>query len=173
MSTPSSFPGSAGKAAIHKRAVSNPNAIIEAYVDPKPAAYSRGMRIDVNGLTILFLSGTFSVDEQGNTMHANDFRGQMLRVLDTITGLLASEGCTWHDIVRTTCYLRDIERDYDLFNEIRTSFYRKQKLDPLPASTAIQATLCRPDFLVEIEAIAMFQTNGAGRIDAAETNPAA
>ncbi len=26
--------------------------------------------------------------------------------------LLESEGASWKDIVRTTCYLRDIERDY-------------------------------------------------------------
>ncbi len=78
-----------------------------------------------------------------------------------ITGLLASEGCTWHDIVRTTCYLRDIERDYDAFNEERTAFYKEQGLDPLPASTGIQAILCRPELLIEIEAIAMFRTEDA------------
>ena len=72
--------------------------------------------------------------------------------------LLESEGATWHDIVRTTCYLRDIERDYAAFNDERTRFYREEQLDPLPASTGIQAILCRPDLLVEIEAIAMFQT---------------
>jgi hypothetical protein len=32
-----------------------------------------------------------------------------------ITGLLAAEGATWKDIVRTTCYLRDIDRDYAAF----------------------------------------------------------
>ena len=57
--------------------------------------------------------------------------------------------------MRTTCYLRDIDRDYVAFNEGRTAFFAQQGLDPLPASTAIQATLCRPELLVEIEAIAM------------------
>ena len=37
------------------------------------------------------------------------------------------------------------------------AFYKEQGLDPLPASTGIQAILCRPDLLVEIEAIAMFR----------------
>ncbi len=60
------------------------------------------------------------------------------------------------NIVRTSCYLRDIERDYAAFNEERTAFYREQGLDPLPASTGIQAILCRPELLIEIEAIAMF-----------------
>ena len=74
-----------------------------------------------------------------------------------ITGLLEAEGATWHDIVRTSCYLRDIDRDYKEFNEERSAFYREQRLDPLPASTGIQAKLCRPELLVEIEAIAMFR----------------
>jgi enamine deaminase RidA (YjgF/YER057c/UK114 family) len=61
-------------------------------------------------------------------------------------------------VVRTTCYLRDIDRDYELFNQIRTTFYAQLRLDPLPASTDIQTRLCRPELLVEIEAIAMFRT---------------
>jgi enamine deaminase RidA (YjgF/YER057c/UK114 family) len=72
--------------------------------------------------------------------------------------LLASEGATWKDIVRTSCYLRDIDRDYEAFNEERTQFYQEQGLDPLPASTGIEAKLCRPELLIEIEAIAMFRT---------------
>jgi enamine deaminase RidA (YjgF/YER057c/UK114 family) len=84
-------------------------------------------------------------------------RAQTRRTFDNITALLAAEGATWKDIVRTTCYLRDIERDYQAFNEERTAFYEAQKLNPLPASTGIQAILCRPDLLIEIEAIAMFQ----------------
>ncbi|MGA9902687.1 MAG: RidA family protein, partial [Terriglobales bacterium] len=55
-----------------------------------------------------------------------------------------------------TCYLRDIERDYKAFNEERTAFYKEEGLTPLPASTGIQAILCRPDLLIEIEAIALF-----------------
>ena len=116
------------------------------------------MRIDLNGLTILLISGTASIDEQGRTVHVGDFRAQQRRTYDNITKLLASEGATWHDIVRTTCYLRDIDRDYEAFNEERTRFYKEQGLDPLPASTGIQAKLCRPELLVEIEAIAMFRT---------------
>lgn len=143
---------------IEKRAISNPAMLNEAYTEAKPKSYSRGMRIDLNGLTVLLISGTFSSDEQGNTVHVGDFRAQLRRTLDNLTGLLTVEGCTWHEIVRTTCYLRDIDRDYDAFNEVRTAFFKEQKLDPLPASTGIQAKLCRPDLLVEIEAIAMFQT---------------
>jgi 2-iminobutanoate/2-iminopropanoate deaminase len=115
------------------------------------------LRIDLNGLSIVLISGTASIDDAGNTVHVGDFRAQTRRTFSNITGLLASEGATWKDVVRTTCYLRDIERDYQAFNEERSVFYKKQGLDPLPASTGIQAILCRPDLLIEIEAIAMFR----------------
>lgn len=142
-------------APVLKRAITNRSTLNEAY--DYGSAFSRGMRIDLNGLTILLISGTASIDEEGRTLHAGDFRAQLRRTYENITKLLESEGATWHDIVRTTCYLRDIERDYQAFNEERTSFFKAEGLDPLPASTGIQAILCRPDLLVEIEAIAMFR----------------
>jgi len=146
-------------APIAKRAITNHGVLNEAYAYAKPSSFSRGMRIDLNGLVILLISGTASIDESGVSVHIGDFRAQMRRTLANITGLLESEGCTWHDIVRTTCYLRDIDRDYDAFNEERTVFFKQQGLDPLPASTGIEAKLCRPELLVEIEAIAMFRTH--------------
>jgi 2-iminobutanoate/2-iminopropanoate deaminase len=146
------------QAPINKRAMTNHGVLNEAYAYAKPSSFSRGMRIDVNGLTILLISGTASIDEQGKSVHIGDFRAQLRRTYDNITGLLESEGCTWHDIVRTSCYLRDIDRDYDVFNEERTKFFAEQGLDPLPASTGIEAHLCRPELLIEIEAIAMFRT---------------
>jgi len=105
------------------------------------------------------ISGTASVDENGKTIHAGDLRAQTWRTYQNITGLLESEGASWKDVVRTTCYLRDIERDYEAFNEIRTQFMKEQGLNPLPASTGIQAILCRPDLLVEIEAMAIFESD--------------
>ena len=147
------------QAPVKKRAITNQEVLNEAFAYAKPSSFSRGMRIDLNGLTILLISGTASIDENGASVHVGDFRAQLRRTLANIGGLLASEGCSWHDIVRTTCYLRDIERDYEAFNEERTSFFKQQGLDPLPASTGIQAILCRPELLVEIEAIAMFRTD--------------
>jgi enamine deaminase RidA (YjgF/YER057c/UK114 family) len=152
---------SIGQKPVKKRAITNQEVLNEAFAYAKPSSFSRGMRIDLNGLAILLISGTSSIDEHGVSVHVGDFRAQMRRTLANISGLLASEGCSWHDIVRTSCYLRDIERDYEAFNEERTEFFKEQGLDPLPASTGIQAILCRPELLVEIEAIAMFRTEKA------------
>jgi enamine deaminase RidA (YjgF/YER057c/UK114 family) len=146
---------------IYKKVISAPNVLNEAWCYPRPSSFSRGLRLDIKGVTILLISGTASIDESGQTVHQGDFGAQTLRTYRNITALLEAEGATWKDVVRTTCYLRDIERDYNAFNEIRTQFFAEQGLDRLPASTGIQAILCRPDLLIEMEAMAIFESRSA------------
>jgi 2-iminobutanoate/2-iminopropanoate deaminase len=141
---------------VQTSAITALNVLNEAY-DYK-SSFSRGLRIDLNGLRILLISGTASIDEKGVSVHVGDFAAQLRRTYHNITGLLESEGATWKDIVKTTCYMRDIDRDYAAFNEGRTQFFKEQDLSPYPASVGIQAHLCRPELLIEIEAIAMFRT---------------
>jgi 2-iminobutanoate/2-iminopropanoate deaminase len=127
----------------------------EAFQYPNPSSFSRGIRFELGDKSLLLISGTASVDESGMTVHPGDFRAQCWRTYRNIAELLNAEGATWHDIVRTTCYLCDIGRDYKDFNEVRTAFFTWLGLEPLPASTGIQARLCREDLLIEIEAIAV------------------
>ncbi len=140
---------------IDKHVVHAPHVINEAYDYQKPSSFSRALRLDLGDYQVLLISGTASVNEQGKAEHIGDFRAQLWRTYRNITNLLAAEGMTWHDVVRTTNYLRDIERDYAEFNKIRTTFYSWMKLEPLPASTGIQARLCWETLLVEIEAWAI------------------
>ncbi len=143
------------------QAISAPTVLNEAYDYARPSSFSRGLRLDLGTFTLLLISGTASVDGEGKTVHIGDFRAQCWRTYRNITELLTSEGASWNDVIRTTCYLRDIERDYKDFNEVRTMFFRWLGLDPLPASTGIQARLCREDLLVEIEAMALFRNRSS------------
>ncbi len=146
--------GAPNHSPIRKKAISAPTVLNEA--PAYGSAFTRGLRVDLpGGVTQLLISGTASVGEKGDTLYAGDFRAQLWRTYRNITKLLESEGATWHDVVRTTCYLRDIERDYREFNSIRNEFYSALGLDPFPASTGIQARICRSDLLVEIEALAI------------------
>ncbi len=79
---------------ILKRAISNHAVLNEAFDYPKPSSFSRGMRIDLDGLVILLISGTASIDEHGATVHAGDFRAQCRRTFQNITALLAAEGAS-------------------------------------------------------------------------------
>ncbi len=142
--------------AVVKRALHVADVLNEAPDYPQATAFSRGLVVEVPaGARMLLLSGTASVGARGETLHPGDFDAQCWRTYRNLTRLLESEGACWHDVVRTTCYLRDIERDYDAFNRIRTEFFRALGLDPFPASTGIQVRLCRSDLLVEIEATAL------------------
>lgn len=140
---------------IEKHVVHAPQVINEAYDYKKPSSFSRALRLDFGGHKVLLISGTASVNEQGQAEHIGEFKAQLWRTYVNITNLLEAEGMTWHDVVRTTNYLRDIERDYAEFNKIRTSFYNWMGLNPLPASTGIQARLCWETLLVEIEVYAI------------------
>lgn len=140
---------------IEKRPVSNPSVLNEAFHYAKPSSFSRGLRLEFGNVVVILISGTASIDETGKSIHIGDFRAQCRRTFSNIKGLLEKEGATWKDVVRTSCFLRDIERDYEAFNEERTRFYGEQKLNLLPASIGIQAILCRPELLVEIEAMAV------------------
>ncbi len=143
-----------GRSPVPRKAISATTVLNEA--PQYGSAFTRGLRVDLpGGVTQLLISGTASVGANGETLYPGDFRAQLWRTYHNITRLLESECATWQDIVRTTCYIRDIERDYAEFNSVRNEFFTALGLNPFPASTAIQARICRSDLLVEIEALAM------------------
>lgn len=144
----------AGKTRIKKHDISNKVVLNEALDYPTRVSFVRGMRVELDNCIMLFISGTASVNERGESIHPGDPRAQTRRTFTNIKGLLESEGADWHDVIRTTCYLADF-RYYDEFNEVRNQFYDEEGLEPVPASTCIEARICRPELLVEIEAIAM------------------
>jgi 2-iminobutanoate/2-iminopropanoate deaminase len=148
-----------GRVPVSKKAITAPKVLNEA--SEYGSAFTRGLRVDLpGGITHLLISGTASVGANGETLYPGDFRAQLWRTYRNITELLKSEGATWHDVVRTTCYIRDIERDYAEFNSVRNEFFRALGLDPFPASTGIQARICRSDLLVEIETMAILYHEG-------------
>lgn len=145
---------------VVKSAVNNARVLNEPTDYPSPVSFSRGMRVEMGEHVMLFISGTASVGDDGASLHPGDVSAQTWRAFTNIAALLESEGADWRDVVRTTCYLDDF-RYYDAFNEARNRFYAEQRLDPLPASTCIQARMCRPELLVEIEAIAVIPASRA------------
>jgi len=100
----------AGVTAVEKRAITNLSVRNEAYHYERPSSFSRGLRINLNGVGILLISGTASIDDRGESIHIGDFKAQLRRTYHNITQLLAAEGATRKDIVRTTCYLREVRK---------------------------------------------------------------
>ncbi len=139
---------------MKKKAMRVPDKLCEAYDYEKPVSFSRGMRVDAGGAAFLFISGTASVNEKGESLYPGDFEKQARRMFENVTALLKSENATWENIARTTIYIADM-RNYDKLNAVRNAFYKEQGLKEFPASTCVEARLCRPELMVEMEAIAI------------------
>jgi len=107
----------------------------------------------VEARKVIFISGQLARDEHGGVVGAGDMRAQIRQVGENITRALAAAGASLRDIVKTTTYVTDIE-EFFRHTDVRMEF-----LGPaLPASTTIEVTrLAHPDFMVEIEAVAVLE----------------
>lgn len=113
------------------------------------SAFSRGMKLGLPGKRVLFVSGTASVNELGETAHVGDLRRQIERTLLNIQQLLAPHGATFANLVQVISYLKSpsyLPQFQDVLNQ--------WGLVNLPNSI-VTANVCRPDLLVEVEAIAI------------------
>lgn len=134
-----------------KEQVSCLDVLPEAYDYHKPSMFSRGMKVG----NMIFISGTASIDNFGVSIHHDDFEKQTLRTFYNIKKLLETQNASWHDVVKTTIYIKDICKHYDEFNRIRADFFKQEGITTYPASTCVEATMCRPELLIEMEAIAI------------------
>ena len=139
-----------------RQSVHVPERMCEAYDYASPVAFSRGMAVCLpGGARMVFVSGTASVGPDGRSLHPGDFEAQARRAYENARAVLRAAGADWADVVKATVYLKDIRRDYHLFNDIRNQYFREMGLRTFPASTCVEARLCREDLLVEMELVAM------------------
>jgi 2-iminobutanoate/2-iminopropanoate deaminase len=92
-------------------------------------------------------------DPATGAMVGGDIAVQTRRVLDNIGALLKSGGLTHADVVRTTVFLADMD-DFVAMNEV----YRAYFSEPYPARSTVQAARLPRDARIEIDAIAMYET---------------
>lgn len=119
------------------------------------AEFSRGLRVvDANKVT-LHVSGTASIDEGGRTVHVGDLAAQVERMLRNIETLLGTQGATFEDVVSAVAYLK---RPNDAA-EVR-GMLRDRGFDGFPCAF-VDAPLCRPELLCEIEAVAVLPRTGS------------
>jgi enamine deaminase RidA (YjgF/YER057c/UK114 family) len=117
--------------------------------DEYGSAFSRGMKVDLPEKTVLFISGTASVNERGETVHVDDVAKQVERMLLNVRELLEPYGSSFADVVQAITYLKQAAY-LPTFQDI----WSKWGLDGLP-NTVVEAGVCRPDLLCELEAIAI------------------
>src|SRR6516165_3400444 len=117
-----------------------------------PPTYSQAVKV-TGGETILYIAGQVAYDGNGNAAHAGDFKAQARAALQAVKAQVEAGGGTMANIVKVNTYLTDIRHRAD-YGPIREEFFGKNK--KMPASTLVAvAALALPEFLIEIEAIAV------------------
>src|SRR6516165_2200279 len=116
-----------------------------------PPAYTQAIKVS-GAQTVLFLAGQVAYDDKGNPAHPNDFVKQARAVFQAVKAQVEAGGGTMQNIVKVNTYLTDIRHRAD-YAPIREEFFGKK----MPAHTLVAvAALALPEYLIEVEAIAVF-----------------
>ena len=110
-------------------------------------AFERGTRLTLPDKEMYFISGTASIDKHGAVVYEGDVIRQTGRLLENIGALLKDGEATMNDIQYFIIYLRDIS-DYHTVEKMMQQFY------PQIPHIIVEARVCRPGWLIEMECIA-------------------
>src|SRR5262245_45333136 len=107
--------------------------------------------IAVTGKRHVFVSGNVGTDANGQVVGKNDVGAQARQTFKNIEATLAQAGASLKDVVKITTFIVPIDR-YGEFAAVRAEVFGGQ----YPASSTVGvASLVSPDYLIEIEAIAV------------------
>lgn len=116
----------------------------------RPNGYSHLARVKRG--TPVFIAGQVALDASGHLVGANDFRAQTQQVFENLKTAVEAAGGSFSNIVKLNVYVIDRARLAE-YREVRDRFI---DVGNPPASTAVQvAALFRPEFLIEVEAVAV------------------
>lgn len=117
---------------------------------PKVAATTLPLSQAILAGNTLFLHGAVAFDEHGKLVGKGDIRAQTRQALENIKALVEAAGGTMQDVTQTTVFLTDFKNGADM-NEVYRIYF---PVDP-PARATVRVELGHPDFLIEIQAIAV------------------
>ena len=116
-----------------------------------PPIYSQAVKV-TGAQTILYIAGQVAYDKEGIPAHRGDFKAQARAVLQALKAQVEAGGGTMQNVVKVNTYLTDMRHRAD-YAPIREEFFGKK----MPAHTLVAvAALALPEYLIEVEAIAVF-----------------
>lgn len=122
------------------------------HTDQAPEAigpYSQA--VSVGGF--LFTSGQIALDPATGEIVDGGFEAQARQVLENLRNVLASAGCGFGDVVKSTVYVVDMA-DFPVLNE----HYGAAMGDHRPARTTVEVSGLPKGVLVEIDLVARIRT---------------
>lgn len=106
--------------------------------------YSQAMAC--NGL--LFTSGQIPADAETGEIVGTDIHAQTEQVMKNISAILEEAGATFNDVIKTTCFLADMN-DFAIFNEVYGAYFVGK-----PARSCVAVKTLPKNVLCEVEVIA-------------------
>lgn len=107
--------------------------------------------IEVNGM--VYLSGQIPINPQTNSIEKNDILGQTKQVIQNICEILNAADSSILNVVKTTCYLKNMS-DFAVFNEEYEKHFAGK-----PARVCVEVSELPKGSLVEIDAVALKNNN--------------
>ena len=129
--------------------LSNPAALA------KPMGYSHVAEV-ISG-KIVYIAGQVALDREGRLVGQDDFPGQVRQVFENLNEALKSAGGSFADVIKlnTYCVARVDRSQLAAFRTTRDQYVNTQAP---PVSTFVYVSgLVRPEWLIEVEAIAVIQ----------------
>ena len=116
-----------------------------------PAAigpYSQGVKAG----DLLFISGQIPIDPKNGEICGTTIEEQALQVMKNIEGVLKAADMTFHNVVKTTCFLKDMN-DFAGFNKVYGDYFTSR-----PARSCVAVKEIPKGVLCEVELIACCST---------------
>ena len=118
-------------------------------------SFERGTRVDYGDRCHVIISGTASINNKGQVAYPKDIIQQTHRMWENVEALLSEAECTFDDVAHIIVYLRD-NSDYAVVSKLfQERFADKPYI-------IVQASVCRPNWLIEMECMAVKKTVNAG-----------
>lgn len=117
------------------------------HTDSAPAAigpYSQGI---ITG-NLFFSSGQIPINPATGNIEAETIKEQTKQVMKNLGALLEAAGCTYKDVVKTTCFLANMD-DFGAFNEVYGEYFTEK-----PARSCVAVKTLPKNVLCEVEVIA-------------------
>ena len=124
----------------------------QQYLNPNNMSQPRGYTQVVKAGNTVYIAGQVAVAEDGGVVGKGDPSAQARQVWSNLEAAVKSVGGTLQNIIKTTTYVTNIEYGAAV-REVRTELY--QSSSPPTSTLLVVAGLASPDYLMEIEAIAV------------------
>ena len=123
--------------------------------NPQGLASPRGYShiAEIGGGQLVYIAGQVSQDAAGAVVGENDFRAQVERTFQNVKIAVEAAGGAFADIVKFNYYCVGNADQFPAVREIRDRFVNVE--NPPVSTFVFVSRLARPEWLIEIEAIAV------------------